>query len=32
MVEGVQVGATAEETTPNARASREVVEKGLGLI
>jgi sugar phosphate isomerase/epimerase len=32
MVEGVQVGATAEETTANARANREFLEKTLGTI
>ena len=30
MVEGVQVGATAEETTSNARANREFLEKVVG--
>ena len=29
MVEGVQVGATAEETTANARANREFLERVL---
>ena len=29
MVEGVQVGATPEETTANARANREFLEKVL---
>ena len=32
MVEGVQVGATAEETTANARANREFLEKALSSI
>lgn len=32
MVEGVQVGATAEETTANARANREFLEKVVGSI
>ena len=32
MVEGVQVGATAEETTANARANREFLEKVLNSI
>jgi sugar phosphate isomerase/epimerase len=32
MVEGVKVGATAEETTANARANREFLEKVLGSI
>jgi sugar phosphate isomerase/epimerase len=32
MVEGVQVGATAEETTANARANREFLEKVLAAI
>jgi sugar phosphate isomerase/epimerase len=32
MVEGVKVGATAEETTANARANREFLEKALGSI
>jgi sugar phosphate isomerase/epimerase len=32
MVEGVQVGATAEETTANARANREFLEKALNSI
>ncbi len=32
MVEGVQVGATAEETTANARANREFLEKVLAQI
>ena len=32
MVEGVQVGATAEETTANARANREFLEKALGSL
>ena len=32
MVEGVQVGATAEETTANARANREFLEKSMGSI
>ena len=32
MVEGVQVGATAEETTANARANREFLEKALASI
>ena len=30
MVEGVKVGVTAEETTANARANREFLEKALG--
>jgi sugar phosphate isomerase/epimerase len=32
MVEGVQVGATADETTANARANREFLERVLGSI
>lgn len=32
MVEGVKVGATADETTANARANREFLEKALGGI
>jgi sugar phosphate isomerase/epimerase len=32
MVEGVQVGATADETTANARANREFLEKVLGSL
>ena len=32
MVEGVKVGATAKETTANARANREFLEKALGAI
>ena len=32
MVEGVQVGATAEETTANARANREFLEKTIAAI
>jgi sugar phosphate isomerase/epimerase len=32
MVEGVKVGATAEETTANARANREFLEKAVGAI
>jgi len=32
MVEGVQVGATAEETTANARANRELLEKVLASV
>jgi sugar phosphate isomerase/epimerase len=32
MVEGVKVGATAEETTANARANREFLEKTLAAI
>ena len=32
MVEGVKVGATADETTANARANREFLEKGLVTI
>jgi hypothetical protein len=32
MVEGVKVGATAEETTTNALANREFLEKSLGSI
>jgi len=32
MVEGVQVGATAAETTANARANRELLEKTLASI
>lgn len=32
MVEGVKVGATAEETTANARANREFLEKTIGAI
>lgn len=32
MVEGVQVGATAAETTANARANREFLEKAVGSI
>jgi sugar phosphate isomerase/epimerase len=32
MVEGVQVGATAEETTANARANREFLERVVGSI
>ena len=32
MVEGVQVGATAEETTANARANREFLEKVLASV
>jgi sugar phosphate isomerase/epimerase len=32
MVEGVQIGATAEETTANARANREFLEKVLNSI
>lgn len=32
MVEGVQVGATAEETTANARANREFLEKTLSSV
>ena len=32
MVEGVQVGATAEETTANARANREFLEKTLASV
>lgn len=32
MVEGIKVGATAEETTANARANREFVEKTLVSI
>jgi sugar phosphate isomerase/epimerase len=32
MVEGVKVGATAEETTANARANREFLERALGAI
>ncbi len=32
MVEGVQVGATAEETTANARANREYLEKALASV
>jgi sugar phosphate isomerase/epimerase len=32
MVEGVKVGATAEETTANARANREFLEKALGFV
>ena len=32
MVEGVKVGATAEETTANARANREFLEKALAAI
>ena len=32
MVEGVQVGATAEETTANARANREFLEKAIAVI
>jgi sugar phosphate isomerase/epimerase len=32
MVEGVKVGATAEETTANARANREFLEKVLAFV
>ena len=32
MVEGVKVGATAEETTANARANREFLEKALSFV
>ena len=32
MVEGVRIGATAEETTANARANREFLEKVLGSV
>jgi L-ribulose-5-phosphate 3-epimerase len=32
MVEGVKVGATAEETTANARANREFLEKALAAV
>jgi sugar phosphate isomerase/epimerase len=32
MVEGVQVGATAEETTANARANREFLQKVLASV
>ena len=32
MVEGVQVGANAEETTANARANREYLEKALASL
>ncbi len=32
MVEGVKVGATAEETTANARANRQFLEKVLASI
>jgi hypothetical protein len=32
MVEGVQVGATAQEATANARANREFLEKVLASV
>ncbi len=32
MVEGVKVGATAQETTANARANREFLEKVLASV
>jgi sugar phosphate isomerase/epimerase len=32
MVEGVKVGATAEETTANAQANREVLERVLSSV
>ena len=32
MVEGVRVGVTADETTANARANREFLEKALAAI
>jgi hypothetical protein len=32
MVEGIKVGATAQETTANARANREFLEKVLATI